>query len=176
MSFRAATPDIARASTTLDIHFDETDQRCRTETRFNGALDAVFFRLVIMNNTGLLQRSCRGHGREVQRGDGISATVYRENVQLTWATFSYPLPTTLDLIDGEEHNLDVFFIAADGTIGFATPNFVRPGNFPPDFFRLHGLYTFSVTVASNDSPARIVRLILDWRGDWKTAHVRGEIG
>jgi hypothetical protein len=80
------------------------------------------------------------------------------------------------LTHGEEQNLDVFFIAADGTIGFATPNFVRPGGWPADFLKPHGNYTYSVTVASDDSPARMVQLILDWRGDWKTAHVRGEIG
>jgi hypothetical protein len=168
---RAGNPG---APITLDIHFDETDSRCRTETKFNGVVDAVFFRVVITNNTGMLQRSCRGFGREVQRENGSSAI--RDNVQLTWATFSYPLPTMLDLTSGEEHNLDVFFIAADGTIGFATPNFVRPGSFPHDFFSAHGLYTFSVTVASNNSPARTVRLILDWRGDWRNARVRAAPG
>jgi hypothetical protein len=173
---REATRDIARTPTTLDIHFDETDQRCRTETKFNGVLDAVFFRLVITNNSGLLQRACRGFGREVRRGDGSLAMINRQNVQLTWATFSDPLPTMIDLTNGEEQNLDVFFIAADGTIGFATPNFVRPGSWPTDFFSLHEPYTFTVAVASNDSAARIVRLILDWGGDWKNAHVRGEIG
>jgi hypothetical protein len=159
---------------TLDIHFDDTDKRCRAETKFNGVLDAVFFRLVITNNTGMLQHACRGFGREVQRGDG--SQIIRDNLQLTWATFSYPLPTMLDLTSGEEHNLDVFFIAADGAIGFATPNFVRPASWPADLFSVNGHYTFSVTVASNNSPARTVRLILDWRGDWRNAHVRAEIG
>jgi hypothetical protein len=161
------------APTAPDIHFDETDQRCRTETKFNGVLDAVFFRLAIVNNTGSLQHACRGFAREVQRQD--SSTI-RDNMQLTWATFSYPLPTKLDLTDGEEQNLDVFFIAADGSIGFATPNFAQPGSIPADFFRSHGLYTFSVTVFSNNSKARTARLIFDWHGDWRNAHVSAEIG
>ena len=79
-SFGSSLPITTLLSTgsgPLDVFFAETDQRCRDETKFNGALDVVFFRLVITNRGATNQHQCRGYVTKVERRDGASTTAYQ---------------------------------------------------------------------------------------------------
>jgi len=175
-----AAPDEMREEPTapsvkprLNYVFDDTKQDCRDETTLDGVLPAVFFRIHVMSGEQP-HHDCRGKIVYVERNDGNAVAVYTNQCQLTWATVTDPLPTAINIAAGDAYNLDVFFITATGAIGFATPRFVQPNNLAPDYFGPFAVYTFVVVLSSDEAGAQIVRLQLDWRGNWQTARVRLE--
>jgi hypothetical protein len=146
----------------LTIAFDKKIPGCREPAIFGNGSTGVFFRLKIMNNTGALQRKCRGTLVGIQRKNELGDFVdvgYAQRLALTWATHDPAgLPTEFDLPKSDDAYLDVFCCTTLGRVLICTKDFCYPNKSAPVFTE-EGTYKLTVRVVSENSEAQNVHLI-----------------
>jgi hypothetical protein len=150
----------------LTAAFDQTRQECRQETMFNTGQRAVFFRVLVENNTRHPKRAVNGRLAEVIR----ESDNYKQitHVLIGSVTNSSPPVTQFELSAQGREILDCFYITAEGEIGPPLHNW--PYGFPADMFAEAGNYLFKIVINSDTDDCDVL-LRLEWTGNWKTASV-----
>lgn len=141
-------------------------------------VDGVVKTLVVRNIGASTVRGCGATLEEIKFKNESGQWQFIEAsliVGLAWARdgTSKDQKAEIDLRPGQAAILQIFSIRADNKIGVCTPTGTWPSH-------LHGCfvptreYSFLVHVGGHDTIPIKRLVILDWRGEWKTAAVRVE--
>jgi hypothetical protein len=173
LGYRTEHGGIRGRKPTLEINFNNDGGR--VQTTFGNGQATVFYRLTVTNHTGRTAHGCRGILVAIGRRDalgGIIPSGYAERLSLTWATHANPLPTSLDIRDGESAFLDVVCVLPGGVGMIATPGFVRPNSLSEDFFRNSTLSLLTVSISADEGQAQQRTLELFYKGSLHNSTAR----
>lgn len=151
----------------LTTLFDQVLPVCREETLLSTGQYAVFFRLLVVNDTEILKRAVNARLAEVTRQSDNFRQI--THVLLGWMTHSWPPITQFDIPAKGQEILDCFYITDNGEIWPPFHNW--PNSFPADMFAEPGNYLFKILIDADEDDPIELRLRLQWTGDWKTASV-----
>lgn len=151
----------------LTAIFDQSRPACRDETLLSTGQYAVFFRLLVVNDSGPLKSAVNARLAEVTRQSDNFRQI--THVLLGWMTHTWPPVTQFDIPAKGQEILDCFYITDNGEIWPPFHNW--PNSFRPDTFSEYGNYLLKILIDVDAEDAIEVNLRLHWTGDWKTASV-----
>lgn len=159
----------------LQVGFGQSqDYLSHTPEIFNNMeMEAYYIRVRVTNKSRYIAKDCRAYLINIEKkneNDKFSPTIYCDSIQLAWSCQAKGEQyRAIDIAKDVNQYIDVI-VTRSITDEFDSPILVKPFRYF-SLFREKGIFRVTIQVAASGVSPETIKLVFEWKGDWKNFKV-----